>query len=55
MLACKKIKYSGKLNPKRIGFIMSVAKKDYFKFDKVKGWLLANKGQMEFSRLKQFI
>ncbi|MBD3388942.1 MAG: hypothetical protein GF416_07645 [Candidatus Altiarchaeales archaeon] len=29
--------------------------KQYFRYDKQKGWTLTNKGQTEYSRLKQFI
>jgi len=34
---------------------LTVSSKEYFNFDKDKGWVLTNKGQNEFSRLKQFI
>lgn len=54
LLACKRLKYSGKLSRERIKPCL-YWKKDYFKFDAQKGWLLTNKGQDEFSRLKQFI
>lgn len=55
LMACKKLKYSGKLDRNRIKWFLTVSSKDYFNFDKEKGWVLTNKGQNEFSRLKQFI
>lgn len=54
LLACRKLKYSGKLDKDRIGCFLN-RKKEYFKFDKQEGWLLTNKGQNEFSRLRQLI
>ncbi|MDO8634451.1 MAG: hypothetical protein Q7K34_04135 [archaeon] len=55
MLACKKLKYSGKITKGGVKNILLTRRKEYFKFDKAKGWLRTNKGQNEFSRLKQFI
>jgi len=55
LMACIKLKYSGKLNRDRIKWFLTVSSKEYFNFDKDKGWVLTNKGQNEFSRLKQFI
>lgn len=55
LLACKKFKYSGTLNERRIRRVLACRKKEYFHFDKENGWRLTNKGQNEFSRLNQFI
>ena len=55
LLACRKLKYSGMLKRGGIKHHLATNKKEYFKFDKQKGWLLTNRGQTEFSRLKQFI
>lgn len=55
LLAGRKLKYSGKLDKERIGWFMSSKKKEYFKFDSQEGWLLTNKGQNEFSRLRRLI
>jgi len=55
LMACKKLKYSGKLDRNRIKWFLIVSSKEYFNYDKEKGWVLTNKGQNEFSRLKQFI
>jgi len=54
-IACKKLKYSGAANERLIGRVLACRKKEYFHFDKENGWCLTNKGQNEFSRLKQFI
>lgn len=55
LLACKKLKYSGSLTRNGIQTHTTKGKKEYFKFDKKKGWQLTDMGQNEFSRLKQFI
>lgn len=55
LLACRKLKYSGKLNRRNIKNHLTTYKKEYFKFDSQEEWILTNKGQNEFSRLKQFI
>lgn len=55
LLACKKLGYSGKLDTERIVWWLGSDKKEYFEYDKERGWFLTNKGQNEFSRLKQFI
>jgi len=55
LLACKKLNYAGKLDKQRIKFFLVFSKKEYFNYDKEKGWNLTNKGQNEFSRLNQFI
>ena len=54
-LACKKLGYSGTLNQKIISDTLSYRRKEFFKFDKEKGWQLTNKGQNEVSRLNQFL
>lgn len=55
LLACKKLKYTGYNSDRRIVKILTGDKRDFFRFDKEKGWVLTNKGQNEFSRLKQFV
>ncbi|MEK6757687.1 MAG: hypothetical protein AABX88_01025, partial [Nanoarchaeota archaeon] len=54
LLACKKLGYKGELERSRIKCLM-YSYKDFFIFDKQKGWKLTNKGQTEFSRLNQFL
>ena len=54
-LACKKLGYSGKLSNKLIKQQLVWRGKKYFSWNKQKGWRLTDKGEKEFSRLKQFI
>jgi hypothetical protein len=54
-LICKKLGYRGSLNKHTIKNFLITHKKTYFKYDKEKGWKLTNKGQNEFTRLKEFI
>lgn len=54
-IACKKLGYKGKPDRRRIKHLVGYYFRDYFKYDKEGGWFLTNKGQNEFSRLKQFI
>jgi len=54
-VACRKLGYSGNCDGKTIQHCLVERKKDYFSYDKQKGWLLTDKGEKEFSRLKQFI
>lgn len=55
VLAAKKLEYSGVLSRRNIKNYLFTIKKEYFSYDKDRGWQLTNKGQNEFSRLKQFI
>ena len=55
LLACKKLGYSGKLDRARIKHFLTYTRKDYFEFEKEKGWFLTPKGWNEYSRLKQFL
>lgn len=53
-LACRKFRYAGKSDERRIVANLC-RKREYFSFDKMRGWFLTNKGQTEYSRLKQFL
>lgn len=44
ILACRKLKYSGKLDKKRIKAFLITWKKEYFRFDSQEGWLLTSAG-----------
>jgi hypothetical protein len=56
LLVCKKLGYKGKLSRISIKRTIKGAKpKVFFKYDKINGWGLTERGQKEFSRLRQIL